>query len=166
MAWLPKLETVSKVTKAGGTAGGWLGICLGVVMAFEGFFGYVYRDPVGVPTYCYGETENVPPKGTTFSETACREMLAKKLPRYDAEVGRCVRNWEAVPAARRAAIDSLAYNVGTGAVCKSTLVRKLNAGDIRGACAEFDRWNRAGGRVLPGLVRRRAVERKMCELGL
>lgn len=57
------------------------------------------------------------------------------------------------------ALASLAYNIGGGAYCGSTLVRRLNAGDCPGAAAEFDRWVRVQGRVAPGLVARRADER-------
>jgi len=57
---------------------------------------------------------------------------------------------------------SWAYNVGAAAACKSTLVKKLNRSDYVGACNELLRWNRAGGRVLPGLVKRRKAERNMC----
>ncbi|ACO74987.1 Lysozyme [Laribacter hongkongensis HLHK9] len=61
------------------------------------------------------------------------------------------------------AFVSLAYNIGSGAFCSSTLVQKLNAGDYAGACAEIDRWTYAGGIRLPGLVKRRAEERARCE---
>jgi lysozyme len=64
---------------------------------------------------------------------------------------------------QKAAFLSFAFNVGNGNFCGSTLVRKANAGDMRGACAELSRWVYAGGKELPGLVRRRAAERAMCE---
>ncbi|WP_370551208.1 lysozyme [Comamonas sp. CMM02] len=69
-------------------------------------------------------------------------------------------------AARR--LFSFGFNVGEGegAFCKSTLVRKANAGDVQGACAELSRWTYADGKQLPGLVQRRAAERQMCEGGL
>jgi lysozyme len=56
------------------------------------------------------------------------------------------------------ALVSFAYNVGVGNLRSSTLLRKLNAGDYDGAALEFHRWNRSKGKVLPGLVRRRAAE--------
>ena len=64
------------------------------------------------------------------------------------------------------ALVSFAFNVGNKAFCDSTLARKANAGDMPGACAELSRWTRAGGRELPGLVKRRAAERELCERGL
>lgn len=57
---------------------------------------------------------------------------------------------------------SLAYNIGPGAFCGSTLVRKLNAADYDGACKEILRWNRMSGRVLPGLTKRRQGEYQTC----
>ena len=64
------------------------------------------------------------------------------------------------------AYTSFAYNVGLGAFQTSTLLRKLKAGDRVGACNELRRWVYAKGRVLPGLVARRAAEEKMCLSGL
>ena len=60
-----------------------------------------------------------------------------------------------------AALVSLAYNIGSGALRKSTLIKKLNAGNYAGAALEFSRWNRAGGKVLLGLTNRRAEEAAM-----
>ena len=56
-----------------------------------------------------------------------------------------------------------AFNVGNARFCSSTLARKANAGDMAGACAELSRWTYAGGKPLPGLVKRRATERAICE---
>lgn len=63
--------------------------------------------------------------------------------------------------AQQAALASFAFNVGAGALLRSTLVKKLNAGDVRGAADEFGRWIYAGGNVLPGLVERRRREREL-----
>lgn len=56
------------------------------------------------------------------------------------------------------ALVSFVFNLGAGSLKKSTLLRLLNAGDYRGAEAEFVKWNRAGGKVLPGLTKRREAE--------
>jgi lysozyme len=56
------------------------------------------------------------------------------------------------------AVISFAFNLGAGNLRQSTLLRKLNAGDFSGAAAEFSKWNKAGGKVLAGLTRRRAAE--------
>jgi lysozyme len=147
-------------------AGGFLGVALTIIMGFEGLSTYVYKDPVGIPTYCYGETENVPSRGTRFTPEQCRALLLAKLPRYDAAMMKCVSAKVVLPDERRAALISFTYNVGSSAFCKSTLVRKLNAGDTRGACNELLRWTKAGGRELRGLVNRRKAERDLCLKGL
>ncbi len=59
------------------------------------------------------------------------------------------------------ALVSLAYNIGTRALSTSTLMKKLNAGDVKGAADEFLRWNRSGGKVMPGLTNRRKAEREV-----
>ena len=83
------------------------------------------------------------------------------MSRFKSSIGRCVK----VPLYQHefTAYASLTYNIGGKAFCSSTLVRKLNAGDYAGACAEIPRWNRAGGKVIPGLDNRRAHERAVCE---
>lgn len=62
---------------------------------------------------------------------------------------------------QKAALTDFVYNVGAGNFRSSTLLRKLNAGDVQGAAAEFARWNLANGKVMPGLVMRRDCEKKM-----
>ncbi|HFZ1395695.1 TPA: lysozyme, partial [Klebsiella pneumoniae] len=59
------------------------------------------------------------------------------------------------------ALVSLAYNIGTRALSTSTLMKKLNAGDVKGAADEFLRWNRSGGKVMAGLTNRRKAEREV-----
>jgi lysozyme len=63
-----------------------------------------------------------------------------------------------------AALVSFTFNLGAGNLARSTLLRKLNAGDYAGAAAEFAKWNKAGGKVLAGLVARRAAEARLFEL--
>ncbi|WP_235891551.1 glycoside hydrolase family protein [Thalassobius litoralis] len=71
-----------------------------------------------------------------------------------------------IPTQTAAALLSWTYNVGVGAACRSTLVRRLNAAEWGAVCPELSRWTRAGGRVVRGLVNRRAAERADCEAGL
>jgi lysozyme len=61
-----------------------------------------------------------------------------------------------------ASFVSLTWNIGTGGVCRSTALRRLNEGDLAGACEAMTWWNRAGGRVVRGLVNRRADEKRLC----
>lgn len=129
------------------------------VGGFEGLKLAAYRDPVGIPTICFGETRGVR-MGQTASRPECDRLLLSSLEEHELGMLRCTR----VPLSdgQFGALLSFTYNVGVGAYCKSTLARKLNAGDVRGACDELLRWDRAGGLRLPGLTRRREAERKLC----
>ena len=136
-----------------------IGLCATVVCGFEGLRHVVYYDVIGVPTYCVGETKN-PIRGHVYSTQECMTILEGRLAEFQAGVDACVH----VPTSdkREAALVSLAYNIGTGAFCKSSVVRDLNAGNDRVACNDFMKFNRAGGVVFPGLTRRREAERKLC----
>jgi lysozyme len=130
---------------------------------FEGLRQAAYLDPVGVPTVCFGETLGVR-LGDEFSAAACEELLAERVLEFDDAVTRCIGY--APSAGPRAAFVSLAYNIGAGAFCASTLARLARDGDIAGACAQLDRFVYAKGIRWPGLVKRRAAERAMCERDL
>lgn len=137
------------------------------VAPWEGLYTTPYRDLVGVLTVCYGETEGV--KATDrYTPVQCRDMLAKKLPRYYSEISAC---WGPEVEAKltdnmRIAFTSGAYNFGSGAFCKSSMVTRLKLGDFKGACDALLLYNRAGGHVVRGLVNRRNAERKLCREGL
>lgn len=146
----------------GATAGA-LSIATAVVSYYEGYRPSAYRDPVGIPTICYGHTAGVE-LGQTHSQAECKALLAGDLGIAFAAVDRRVD--VALPPKRRAALASFVYNVGETQFAGSTLLRKLNAGDIRGACNELSRWVYAIGRKLAGLVKRRATERELCLAGL
>ena len=138
---------------------GWVAIALTMVASFEGLRQAAYLDPVGIPTICFGETKGVR-LGQRATLEQCSAMLAGSLELANHAVNDCIR--APLPDYRRAALVSFTYNVGQANLCSSTLARKLNAGDAVGACNELPRWNRAKGVVLPGLTKRRAVERNMC----
>jgi lysozyme len=126
---------------------------------YEGLRLKAYLDPVGIPTICYGETDSVR-LGQVRSAEQCDQMLAVRLGYFASQVRLSVK--QPMTVERHAALSSFAYNVGIGAFQSSTLLRRLNAGDVAGACNELPRWNKAKGRVLPGLVKRREAERKLC----
>ncbi|MEP5730800.1 MAG: lysozyme, partial [Sulfitobacter sp.] len=128
-----------------------------------------YLDIVQVPTLCFGETKGVR-IGDRTTDAECRQMLRTRLSR-DFRAG-LHRYFSAQTKATRltpqrdAAYVSLAYNVGVRGAGRSTATRRLNAGDLRGGCAAIGWWNRAGGRVVRGLVNRRADEVSLCRKGL
>lgn len=151
----------SKLTAAAGAAT--LGLAAVVVANYEGLRTSAYLDPVGIPTICYGHTATAR-MGQTLSQAECDRLLEGDLGEALAAVDKLVK--VPLPVERRAALASFTYNVGAGQLAGSTLLRKLNAGDPDGACAELSRWVYAKGRKLPGLERRRASERELCEAGM
>lgn len=145
-----------------GGAAGALSIATAVVSYYEGYRPTAYRDPVGVATICYGHTSTAT-MGQTFTRQECETLLAGDLGNAFAAVDRHAET--DLPETRRAALASFVYNVGEGAFAGSTLLLKLNAGDVRGACNELSRWVYASGHKLKGLVKRRATERELCLAG-
>lgn len=131
------------------------------VMKWEGKRNTTYIDVVGVPTVCYGQTGAMARIGATYSDAECKAALDAELFEYAQELDRCVH----VPVTpyQGAAILELAYNVGTPAVCSSTMVRMINAGEPSTRwCQQLHRWVRAGGRKYQGLVNRRIDSYSMC----
>ena len=147
-------------------------IIIACCLSAAGFVGIAQREgytdkavipvPGDVPTIGFGSTEGVKMGDTTTPPAALARTL-REVGKYEGAVKGCVK----VPLTQGEydAYVSLAYNIGTGAFCGSTLVKKLNAGDYAGACEEILRWVKQGGRVLQGLVNRRQEERRQC-LGL
>ena len=129
------------------------------IATHEGYRSEAYKDTVGVPTIGFGETAGVKMGDKTTPERALVQLLTSTEKHADA-IRQCIK----VPLYQHEfdAYVSLAYNIGTGAFCRSTLVKKLNAKDYAGACEEIRRWNKAGGKVLPGLTKRREKEYRMC----
>ena len=137
----------------------WLVVCVTTVGASEGLRLYTYPDVIGVPTYCYGETQGAK-WGNTYTPEQCNAKLSARQKEFDRGVSACIQH--ALPDHRRAAYVSLAYNIGVPSFCASTLVKKENASDIQGACAQMLLWNKANGVVWPGLTARRERERDLC----
>jgi lysozyme len=142
----------------------WLAICFACVSGAEGLRQSAYRDVTGIPTICFGETRGVA-MGDRKTPEECRAMLEGRLEEFGAEVDRCCPSCGATPA-RKAGSVSFAYNVGSAKFCTSTYVKKMQRGDVRGACDELLRWNKAGGVVMPGLTARREKERGLCLEGI
>jgi len=133
---------------------------IALIKEFEGLRLESYQCSAGKWTIGYGSTRGVKP-AMTITPTEAEERLAFDLRHAEAAVERFA------PATIRQhqfdALVSFAFNLGTEALRHSTLLAKLSRGDARGAAEEFDRWVYAGGKVLPGLARRRAAERVMFE---
>jgi lysozyme len=142
-------------------------IAVALIAGFEGYSGRAYDDGVGVQTVGFGSTrheDGAPVKpGDTVTPQRAVVMLARDADRIAQELSSCIGD---VPLYKYEwdAFVSWAYNVGAAAACKSTLVRKLKQTppDYEGACRELLKWTRAGGRDLPGLVKRRQAEYRLC----
>ena len=154
---MSRAKLVAKIG-AGATA-----IAVPLVMLYEGTVLQSYRDPIGIVTACVGRTGPELRMGQRYTRQQCEDMLYGDLLKH-AQALDCIK--QPMTDGQKAAFLSFAFNVGNKAFCDSTLARKANAGDMPGACAELSRWTRAGGRELPGLVKRRAAERELCERGL
>lgn len=145
-----------------------------VTASQEGLVTKARPDPAHIPTYCYGETENVDPQ-RIYTKTECMVLLRKRLARdYAPKVLACVPQLQ--DARRKYVFASLidaSYNAGPVAVCKSPMAIRIRAADWEGGCHAFVGWyttarDRKTGvrKPLPGLVkRRRDVEAPLCLKG-
>lgn len=132
----------------------------------ESFRAHPYLCPAGVPTIGYGCTHyadgrRVTLKDAPISQPEAWTLLSKLAERVATQITKA--SAVALTQGQLDALTSFAYNTGVSALTASTLWRKLQAGDTAGAAKEFGRWTHADGKVLPGLVTRRAKERALFE---
>lgn len=131
---------------------------IALIVRFEGERLTAYLCPAGVWTIGVGHTGPDVHPGLRIARDRSRALLMQDLARFEQAVARLA------PVATQAQFDALvafAFNVGSDALAGSTLLRKHKAGDYAGAAAEFARWNKAGGKALPGLTARRAAEARL-----
>lgn len=132
--------------------------------AQEGRVLKTYRDIGGVLTYCDGATEN-PQAGKTYTPAECDAQLDRDLERHAAGIAKCIP-LDRLTSGQKVAFVDAAFNIGVPAFCGSSMARRVNAGDLPGACNALLMWNRAGGKEVLGLTRRRQRERELCLKGL
>ncbi len=139
---------------------------LDLIAEFEGFVAKCYDDPTGNATIGYGHlihigrvTERDKKQWGALSEPEGLFLLKKDVIRYERAVKESVK--VRLTQNQFDALVSFTYNLGAGALSTSTLLKKLNTKDYKGAAAEFDRWVMGSGQRLPGLVRRRDAEQKL-----
>lgn len=143
---------------AGALLAGAVAVAAALIAPWEGERLTPYRDLVGKWTVCYGDT-TVPMRAYTPAE--CRALLDTQVGRYMEAVGQCIN--EPVTTDQLAAVTSWAYNVGVSNACRSSLMRKLNAGAPAAEwCKELLRWDYAGGKRVRGLTNRRKAEYEVC----
>lgn len=134
---------------------------IALIKQYEGLRLTTYKDAVGIPTIGYGHVENpVPPGGTrTITAEAAEQLLRDDLQRFENEVNNMLT--VEVTQNQFDALVSFAFNLGPANLKSSTLLRKVNSGDVNGAADEFLKWNHAGGQVLAGLTARRNAEKTL-----
>jgi lysozyme len=131
---------------------------LDLIKSFEGLALKAYLCPARVWTIGYGSTGAHVKPGMVITEAEAERLLREDLMRFEDAVAK------AAPDAtdnQFAAMVSLAFNIGEAGLRKSTVLRKHLAGDHLGAASAFAMWNKGGGKVLPGLTRRRAAEAQL-----
>lgn len=155
----------------GTTEAATLRVAVPLVAKWEGLRTTAYLDTIASPpvwTICYGETEGVAPREVR-TVAQCEDGLRRGLARYRDGLHRyftAQTKAARLTPERDAAFVSLAYNAGIAGIGRSTATRRLNGGDIKGACVAMTWWNKAGGRVVRGLVNRRADEYALCMRGI
>ena len=131
---------------------------LSLVKEFEGCRLTAYRDAVGVLTIGYGHTGSDVTPGLTITQAKADQLLQQDLAKFN----NCVSTYINRPLNPNqvGALMSWSFNVGCGSLQTSTLRKRMNAGENLNTVAseELPKWNKAGGNVLPGLVRRRTAE--------
>ncbi len=137
----------------------WLDLAIPLIQRWEGCRLAAYQCPAGVWTVGWGQTGPNIKRGTRWTQEQADAALASALQAFSSQVNAAIK----VPlsSGEKAAVVSLAYNIGIGSFKKSTLLRLLNEGQFAAAAKQFARWNRAGGEVLRGLSNRRAAERAL-----
>ena len=136
---------------------------LDLLTEFEGLRLKAYLDPVGIWTVGYGHTsaagEPFVMPGLVITKDEAEEILKRDIRQYEEGVRKYVK--VSLTQGQFDALVDFAYNAGVGALAKSTLLKKVNAGKFDEVPAEFMKWTKGGGRELPGLVRRRRAEVKL-----
>lgn len=160
------MDSVLRNKIAGAIGAGAIAIATAMLSGKGGLEGreYIaYKDVVGVLTVCDGHTGSDIRRGHRYTDKECDGLLNADLRKVANAIDPLIK--VRIPEPTRAALYSFTYNVGSGAFSSSTLLKKLNAGDVPGACKELQRWTYAGGKQWKGLISRREVEREVCEWG-
>lgn len=119
-----------------------------------------YQDVVDKWTVCYGHTGRDIMLGKTYTKAECQALLDKDLNAVARQINPYIK--VPIPETTRGALYSFVYNIGAGNFKTSTLLRKINQGDTKGACEQLRRWSYAGGKQWKGLITRREIEREVC----
>lgn len=139
-------------------------IASAMIKPMEGIEYEPYRDVAGVLTVCWGTTGPDVIEGKVYTKEECDAFLQRDLKAIERQILPMIRL--ELPEPTKAALYSFTYNVGVGAFSRSTLLKKLNEGDMTGACEQLKRWVYAGGKKWKGLITRRDIEMEVCKLSI
>ena len=132
---------------------------LELIKSFEGCVLKVYLDAIGLPTIGYGHLIKPGESFTKITQKEAEDLLKSDAQIFVDGVNKLLE--VNVTQNQFDALVSIAFNIGLGNLKSSTLLRLINAGDYKGAADQFPRWNKAGGKVLNGLTKRRNAERDL-----
>ncbi len=132
---------------------------ISLIKQFESFSARPYLCPANIWTIGYGHTRGVSKDMAPITEAEACDLLAEDLAGFEAQVETSVTR--KLDQHQFDALVSFVFNVGAGAFLQSTMLKMINDGNLNGAANQFLRWTKAGGKVLNGLVKRRAAERAM-----
>ena len=156
--------SISKEAMAGVTVAV-LALSTPFIAKWEGVSLVAYKDIVGVPTVCYGETRGVTMKDS-YTKQECQDMLKVAVEDYYNRLKPYMTNPN-IPIGVQSSLLELAYNVGVVKAGRSTMMKLANQGKYVEACKELDKWVKAGGGKIKGLVNRRADSKvNLCLTGL
>lgn len=154
-----------KKTVSGVVAAAVIATATPFIAKWEGLETKAYRDIVGVPTVCYGETRGVR-MSDNYTPAQCLAMLQRGVGEYYEDLQPYMTNPN-IPVGVQASMLELAYNVGVRTAGNSTMMKLANQGKFVAACNELRKWVKAGGQTIKGLVNRRADSKvALCMKGL
>jgi lysozyme len=134
-----------------------------LLMRSEGYVPKPYADPVGIKTVCWGHTGS-DIQSRPYTKAECTAILERDFAAHAEGVSACVPGIEGRPFTYAAAVD-FAFNAGVRTFCRSSMAKAFNRGQWATGCQAFNLYKFAGGRVLPGLVKRRKEETALCLRG-
>ena len=137
---------------------------LDIIKYYEGWSSRPYKCPAGIATIGYGSTWDINGEKVNMNhKKVTKELVEALLLREVLHVDHAIKNLVKAELTENmySSLASIIYNIGSGNFQRSTLRMKLNRGWYEAAADEFPKWRRAGGRILKGLVKRRAKEREL-----
>lgn len=135
-----------------------------IIREFEGCWLKAYVCPAGKLTIGYGHTGPDVLPGMVITQEQAEQLLKQDIQKVEAALNGTLIIKSKLNQNQFSALVSFAFNLGIGALSSSTLTKKINAGDFKGAALEFERWVYGKNKEkLPGLVKRRAMERALFE---